>query len=511
MDGSLVRQPRRPRGKSGHDVVLAALAALVIVSMCLLTACSGRSSSDRPRAVVADETQGVTVVDEGPSAASVAASRAAFDSADIAFLATSDSVEELTRHSREAGAPVLMVEDQGDVHDELERLGVSTIVTASGEDLPDFADDYEVIEIDPGAKPGTTHVPDIDTQQRPAPVTAVVDPDGPQQVPTNLVTANVVAAGGDVVRIPGGDPRATSGTVEAIESAQGTSLVAVGPSFGTDQKFARRVKTASSAPELPGGGQVVFPHRRFVGLYGSPGRPSLGALGEQGIEASIERVKNLAKTYEPYSKEPVVPAFEIIATVAATAPGPDGNYSLEIDPETLRPWVEAARKAGVYVVLDLQPGRADILSQARQYERLLTKPYVGLAIDPEWRLDPGQQPLQQIGSVDVDEVNATGDWLADLTREDSLPQKVFVLHQFQTRMIEDRDQLDTSHPELAPVIHADGNGSPAVKMGTWNALTENIPRGARMGWKNFYKEDVPTFSPERTLQVTPTPWFVSYQ
>ena len=34
--------------------------------------------------------------------------------------------------------------------------------------------------------------------------------------------------------------------------------------------------------ELPGGGRVVFPGRRLVALYGHPGAPSLGVLGEQG-------------------------------------------------------------------------------------------------------------------------------------------------------------------------------------------------------------------------------------
>ncbi|OLT14098.1 hypothetical protein BJF78_20090 [Pseudonocardia sp. CNS-139] len=63
----------------------------------------------------------------------------------------------------------------------------------------------------------------------------------------------------------------------------------------------------------------------------------------------------------------MVPAFEIISTVADAHPGPDGDYSAEAGVAELRPWVEAARTAGVYVVLDLQPGRTDFLTQARRY------------------------------------------------------------------------------------------------------------------------------------------------
>src|SRR5690606_17349776 len=145
----------------------------------------------------------------------------------------------------------------------------------------------------------------------------------------------------------------------------------------------------------------------------------------------------------------VVPTFEIIATIASAEAGEDGDYSRETPVPELLPYVEAAAEAGIYVVLDLQPGRTDFLTQAKRYEELLRYPHVGLALDPEWRLKPDQRHLRQIGSVDVAEVNATLTWLADLTREHRLPQKLLVLHQFQLRMITGREHLDTSRDELA--------------------------------------------------------------
>lgn len=63
--------------------------------------------------------------------------------------------------------------------------------------------------------------------------------------------------------------------------------------------------------------------------------------------------------------------------------------------------MQAATAAGLYVILDLQPGRADLLTQAKRYAPLLAMPSVGLALDPEWKLGPGQVPLQQIGGVDA--------------------------------------------------------------------------------------------------------------
>ena len=92
----------------------------------------------------------------------------------------------------------------------------------------------------------------------------------------------------------------------------------------------------------------------------------------------------------------VVPAFEIIATVADSRAGDDGNYSNESPLDDLRPWIEAAGEAGLYVLLDLQPGRTDFLTQARLYEEFLRLPYVGLALDPEWRLGPDQFHLRAV-------------------------------------------------------------------------------------------------------------------
>ncbi|MUN55407.1 hypothetical protein GMA10_09340 [Kocuria koreensis] len=263
--------------------------------------------------------------------------------------------------------------------------------------------------------------------------------------------------------------------------------------------------------ELIGGGKTVFPDRRMVALYGAPGNPSLGVLGEQGPAASVKRVKDLAKQYEPYSEEPVVPAFEVIASVADAAPGEDGDYSNEMTPEQLRPLLDEAKKSGVYVILDLQPGLQDFTSQIKEYEDILKDPNVGVGLDAEWRLAPGQKPLEQIGSVGASEVNDSLRYIADLTKRENLPQKAVVIHQFAGFMITNREQIDTSHPELALTLHADGHGTPGLKKETWEALQKGLPQGIRMSWKNFYDEDTPMFTPEQTYQMEPKPWVVTYQ
>ena len=170
----------------------------------------------------------------------------------------------------------------------------------------------------------------------------------------------------------------------------------------------------ASSAQLPGGGRVLFPGRRLVALYGHPGSSSLGVLGEQGLSAAIARARAVARPYRSLSDVPVVPAFELIATVAQRSAGKDGDYSGEASVQLLRPWVQEAGRQGMFVVLDLQPGRADLLEQARRYRSLLLQPHVGLAVDPEWKLRAGQQPLGQIGSIDAAELNRTSAWLASL-------------------------------------------------------------------------------------------------
>ena len=78
--------------------------------------------------------------------------------------------------------------------------------------------------------------------------------------------------------------------------------------------------------------------------------------------------------------------------------------------------MRAAARNRMYVVLDLQPGRADLLDQAMRYRSLLLQPHVGLAVDPEWKLKPRQLPGGQIGSIGAAEINRTIAWLAALTR-----------------------------------------------------------------------------------------------
>ena len=287
--------------------------------------------------------------------------------------------------------------------------------------------------------------------------------------------------------------------------------LANGSGFGSAAQLTARIGKARADVQLPGGGRVLFPAHLLVALYGHPGAPALGALGQQGLQASIARARKVAAAYQSLTSARVIPAFEIIATVAQGSPGQDGDYSSESPVDSLRPWVQRAAAAGFYVILDLQPGRASLLAQARRYQSLLELPDVGLALDPEWKLAPRQLPLRQIGSVSIGEVNSVVSWLAALTARYRLPQKLLVLHQFQLSMIRNERELDTRHDDLAILIHMDGQGTPAAKQQTWDTITRAAPPGVFFGWKNFYVKDHPRLSPSQTIARTPQLSMISYQ
>jgi hypothetical protein len=57
----------------------------------------------------------------------------------------------------------------------------------------------------------------------------------------------------------------------------------------------------------------------------------------------------------------------------------------------------------------------------------------------------------------------------------------------------------------------DGQGTPASKHQTWQAVTGAAPRGVFFGWKHFYTNDHPMLSPRQTMARIPNPVMISYQ
>ncbi len=262
------------------------------------------------------------------------------------------------------------------------------------------------------------------------------------------------------------------------------------------------------APELPGGGREIFPAYRVVAFYGAPQSERLGILGIGSPDRAAARLKRMARRYAT-KERPVLPAFELIATIAAQGPGEDGLHRIYQEPATIERYLKAARRAKALLLLDIQPGRGDFLSEVKRLEPWLRQPDVGLALDPEWQVGANDIPGQTIGSVSADDINEVTEHLARYVVERQLPQKLVVIHQFTSGMIEDKERV-LERPGLAITMNVDGFGNRANKRMKYVEFTADVPR-FHDGFKLFYEEDTNLMRPEDVLRLTPPPDLVVYE
>jgi hypothetical protein len=262
------------------------------------------------------------------------------------------------------------------------------------------------------------------------------------------------------------------------------------------------------AATLPGGRTKIFGDKRFlVAYYGSASTAALGVLGETEPDTMVKRLRRAAKPFErPGSRTQIV--FELIVTIADAGPGPDGDFNHDIARKDVQRYIDAAHEHGALLLLDIQPGRSGFLQVARRWKWALEDPYVGLALDPEWRMGRRGVPGQKIGSVSAAEVDRVSKWLSTLVKIEELPQKLLVLHQFRTDMIEDIEQIKPREG-LVMVQHVDGFGTPGQKLDTFRTVMR--PRQFFMGFKLFYDEDRRLMRPGEVRRIRPKVQFVSYQ
>jgi hypothetical protein len=262
--------------------------------------------------------------------------------------------------------------------------------------------------------------------------------------------------------------------------------------------------------ELPGGGRRIFPERRIVAFYGNPTAAELGVLGIGKPSKMLVKLRRQAKPYARKTR-PILPALELISSIAANAPGRDGRYVNHVPAKIINRYLRAARKAEALLVLDIQPGHADFMSETVRLRRWLKEPDVGLAIDPEWHT-PGVVPGTQLGSITAAEVNRVTRYVAKIVRQERLPQKLFIIHQFTQNMVRNKSQLQTPR-ELAVVMNVDGFGTRSGKLSKYKDFTRkpNRPPGTYVGFKLFYREDTNLYTPKEVMALKPRPDVVMYE
>lgn len=249
--------------------------------------------------------------------------------------------------------------------------------------------------------------------------------------------------------------------------------------------------------------------KRIVTFYGSPLGPGLGVLGNSAPENMLKQLRAQADDYrrlDPNTE--VIPAFHIVAVVADAYAGPDGDYNHRLSHDVIRQWIDWAAAEGVWVILDIQPGRGDPMAEYELLEPFLYEPHVHLAIDPEFAVGAEGIPGRELGHLDAATLNAVQARLESIARSIG-ETKVLMIHQFEDRMIADKDRIE-NYWLVELVWDSDGVGTPGPKIADYNQY-----RGERGfekgGFKVFYREDKPAMTPEQVMALEPRPSIIVYQ
>lgn len=289
------------------------------------------------------------------------------------------------------------------------------------------------------------------------------------------------------------------------------------PSQGAVAGQTTEVVTPTPSPtpepkELPGGGRELFPRYRLFGYSGYPGAPGQGRLGIGKLE---DRMVEMAKRGAAYAGDrEVMPVMELIAVTVHAKPGADGLYRSRVDDAIIEEWLEKAREHDAMLLLNIQPGRADFLDELKYFERWLSEPDIGVALDPEWAVEKGQVPGRVYGRTSGAELDECAEYLSDLVAEHNLPEKVMLYHQLHLNIVRKESEL-TEHPGVVLIKSIDGIGSPGAKVATWERIIETTPEHVHAGFKLFYLEDVNTggrlMTAKEVLALTPEPEYVLFE
>jgi hypothetical protein len=255
---------------------------------------------------------------------------------------------------------------------------------------------------------------------------------------------------------------------------------------------------------------ALLPEYLIIAYYGNPKSTRMGILGQLPPGEMLPKLERTATEWakaDPGRK--VLPALHLIATVAQGKPGTGGKYRLRHSDQLVEQVMGWAEERGWLVFLDVQIGHSTVADELPHLVKYLERPYVHLALDPEFAMKLGGVPGQRIGTLDATDLNYASQVLADIVERKKVPPKVLVVHRFTQRMLTNHDQV-TLDPRVQIVIDMDGFGAPWLKEDAYKFFIAPEPVQFT-GFKLFYKNDKPMMTPDRVLGLWPAPVYIQYQ
>jgi len=249
----------------------------------------------------------------------------------------------------------------------------------------------------------------------------------------------------------------------------------------------------------------------ILAFYGHPRSKQMGILGRYSIEELDKKLAALAKEYEAVSDgRKVLKAFYIIFGTV----WPEGEIGI-IGDEILKKYIDYGLENDVMVFIDHQIGRYDPIDSLKRMLPYLKYPNVHLALDPEWRTT---KPMKEIGTVTAAELNRAQQVMEDYIIANDIPgERFLVIHQFNWRMIQNREKVDSTFRRVRLVHCADGFGPPHLKRASYayNAEITNIPVKSFKLFYNFNIPgagyDQPLLTPKEVYALKPRPYIIMYQ
>ncbi|HSI81182.1 MAG TPA: hypothetical protein VK919_11100 [Solirubrobacterales bacterium] len=261
---------------------------------------------------------------------------------------------------------------------------------------------------------------------------------------------------------------------------------------------------AGAGPPRPG--REIFPSQRVVSFYGAP-QLTATVVGRNSPAEAGRKLLDQAAAYEGPNRRPVIPAIDLIGVIATASAGSDGKYRTRQSSQIIDTYLARARRIGARLMLDIQPGRANVLRELKALRRYVVQPDLDLAIDPEWNVGPRGVPGRTRGSITARKLNRFSKRMQRLIKRRGLPPKVLVVHQFHSRSVRKRNRV-RQRPRVAVTLNFDGIGSPAAKRAGYVDLRA---RRTHDGFSIFYSRDRPLMRPRDVLALEPEPDFVLYQ
>jgi hypothetical protein len=248
-----------------------------------------------------------------------------------------------------------------------------------------------------------------------------------------------------------------------------------------------------------------------LAFYGHPDSRQMGILGRYTKEELDAKLTALAAEYDAANGDRgVIKAFYLIYGTVQ----PEGRIGIMSD-KRLNEYIDYAADHGIIVFIDHQIGRYDPVASFGRMFPWLAHPNVHLGLDPEWRTT---KPMEEIGTVTADELNRARQSMDDYMKQNGIEgERLMVVHQFNSKMISQRERVEGSSENVRLIHCADGFGSPALKRASYNhnAHATNMPW---KGFKLFYNfgihgagYDSPLLTPAEVCALLPRPSLIIYQ